>query len=100
MITYVLVVYPFMWRLFKQAVEAFRSISPIEESDFNRLVAEITTPNRYREWAVLFIGAVFALLISVPWSVNTGSDTWLKVYELILSMLLFGLFWHAGLANL
>ncbi len=91
MITYILVVYPFMWRLFKQAVEAFRSISPMDESDFNRLVAEITTPKRYREWAVLFIGAVFALLLIVPWSVSTGSDTWLKVYELILQMLLFGL---------
>ena len=91
MITYILVVYPFMWRLFKQAVEAFRSISPMEENDFNRLVAEITTPNRHRELAVLFIGAVFALLLRVPWSMSMSSDTWLKVYDLILSMLLFGL---------
>lgn len=91
MITYILVVYPFMWRLFKQAVEAFRSISPMEESAFNRLVAEITTPNRHREVAVLFIGAVFALLLNVPWGMSMSSDTWLKVYELILSMLLFSL---------
>jgi hypothetical protein len=91
MITYILVVYPFMWRLFKQAIEAFRAISPVEESDFNRLVAEITTPNRHRELAVLFIGAVFALLLNLPWSASMSSDTLLKVYELILSMLLFGL---------
>jgi len=91
MIMYILVVYPFMWRLFKHAVEAFRSISPMEESDFNRLIAEITTPNRHRELAVLFIGAVFALLLRVPWSASMSSDTWLEVYELILSMLLFSL---------
>ena len=91
MITYILVVYPFMWRLFKQAVEAFRSISPMDESDFNRLVAEITTPNRHREWAAVFIGAVFALLTIVPWSVNMDRDAGLKVYELILQMLLFGM---------
>jgi len=91
MITYILVIYPFMWRMFRQAVEAFRSISPIDESDFNRLVAEITMPNRHREWAAVFIGAVLGLLFSVPWSVSMGSDTWLRVYELILQMLLFGL---------
>jgi len=91
MITYILVIYPFMWRLFKQAVEAFRSISPMDESDFNRLVAEITTPKRHRKWAVLFIGAALALLLIAPWSVSMDSDSWLKVYELILSTLLFGL---------
>ena len=91
MITYILVIYPFMWRLFKQAVEAFRSISPMEESDFNWLVAEITTPNRHREWAAILIGAVFALLTIAPWSVSMDSDAGLKVYELILQMLLFGL---------
>lgn len=91
MITYILVVYPFMWRLYKQAVEAFRSISPMEENNFNRIVAQITKPNRQWELAFLFIGAVFALLLNVPWNTSISSDIWLKIYELILSMLLFGL---------
>jgi hypothetical protein len=91
MITYILVVYPFMARLFERAIQAFRSISPMDESDFNRLVAEINRPHRRRELAVLFIGAVFPLLLSVPWSGSMSGDTWLKVYQVILSMLLFGL---------
>jgi len=63
----------------------------MDESEFNRLVAEITTPNRHREWAAVFIGAVFALLTIAPWSVSMDSDAGLKVYELILQMLLFGM---------
>lgn len=91
MITYVLVVYPFMARLFERAIQAFRVISPMDESDFNRLAAEINTPNRRWELGVLFIGAVFPLLLNLPWSGSMSGDTWLKVYQLILSMLLFGL---------
>ena len=91
MITYTLVVFPFMARLFEHAIQAFRSISPMDESDFNRLAAEINRPNRRWELAVLFIGAVFPLLLNIPWNGTMSDDTWLKVYQLILSMLLFSL---------
>ncbi len=91
MITYILVVYPFMARSFERAIQAFRSISPMDESDFGRLVAEINKPNRRRELASLFIGAIFPLLLNLPWSASISSDTWLKVYQLIVGMLLFGL---------
>jgi hypothetical protein len=91
MITYILVIYPFMWRLFKQAVEVFRPVLPIEEGDFNRLALEVSAPNRRWELAAVLMGAALAVVLSQPWSVSLSADLWLNVYELILQMLLFGL---------
>lgn len=91
MITYILAIYPFMARLSERALQAFRAISPMEESDFNRLVAEINRPNRRRELAVVFIGALFPLLLNVSEIGTMSGPTSLDIYQLILTMLLFSL---------
>jgi len=45
-INYILVVYPFMWRLREQAVQAFRTLLPLDEAAFNALAEDISKPKR------------------------------------------------------
>jgi hypothetical protein len=87
-IIYILVIYPFMLRLWKPAVEAFRPLVSMSESQFNRLSAEITTINRRREWIAMFIGFLFLLVLARPW---LGIERWTDAYHLATLMIMFGL---------
>jgi len=91
LIIYVLVVYPFMWRLWERAVRAFQPLMPADDSP-KRPAGEAPPPNRRWEWVAIFIGAAFFLLLSQPWKWGwvTG-EIWLHVYEIITFPLLFGL---------
>jgi hypothetical protein len=91
LIIYILVVYPFMWRLWQRAVHAFPPLMPIGDSASKRPM-EVPVPNRRREWTALFIGAAFVLLLSQPWSWGLSSgEIWRQVYEIVTFALLFGL---------
>ena len=92
MITYILVVFPFMWRLWQGAIQAFRPLLAMEEGDFNRLAAEISAPNRLWEWVAVLVGAVFWLSMEQPWNWRVGTEAlWLYVHEAVMGPLLFGL---------
>jgi uncharacterized membrane protein len=87
-IIYILAIYPFMLRLWKPAVEAFRPLVSMGENQFNRLSAEITALNRRREWIALFIGFLFLLVLARPW---VGIERWTDAYHLATLMIMFGL---------
>jgi MFS family permease len=87
-IIYILVIYPFMLRLWKPAIEAFRPLVSMSENEFNSLSKEISTVNRRREWAALFMGFLFVLLLAQPW---LGVDRWTDAYHLATLMIMFGL---------
>jgi len=89
LIIYILVIYPFMLRLWKPAIEAFRPIASISENQFNRLSTEITAVNRRREWLAVFIGGLFFLLMSRIWL--GWIDQWFQVYQVTTEAILFGL---------
>jgi hypothetical protein len=91
MITYILAVYPFIWRLWEGAVQSFQPLLPLEEGSFNKRIL-VYVPNRRWEWAAVIAGAVFWLSLEQPWSWTWGVDAlWLYVYILISSSLSFGL---------
>jgi len=92
MITYILVVYPFMWRLHGRAIQAFRPLLPVEEGAFNRLTAEVSAPNRRWEWVAVLMGATFSVALGQPWSWPWSGGNWLYgLYMLVTALLLFGL---------
>ena len=90
MITYILVVYPLMWRLSERAINALQTILPLEEGSTGRqLVTPI--PDRRREWIATFIGAIFWLALQQPWGWSWSEAPWLHTYVFISFSLLFGL---------
>ncbi len=90
LIIYILVVYPFMWRLWERAVRVFQPLMP--NDDAANQPTEFPVPKRRWEWLALFIGAAFVLLLSQPWSWGLSSgETWRQVYEIVTFALLFGL---------
>ena len=56
LITYILLIYPFMMQLRERAVRAFTPLLSMDEESINRLAADITKPNRRGEWAAVFCG--------------------------------------------
>jgi hypothetical protein len=89
LIIYILVIYPFILRLWKPAIEAFRPLVSMSENQFNRLSAEITMVNRRREWLVVFMGIFLFLVIQKIWL--GWVDQWLEVYQVTTEAILFGL---------
>ena len=92
LIIYILLVYPFMWRLWKRAVKAFQPLLPPDDSAPNQLIAEVPTLNRRWEWVVLLIGVVFFISVVQPWDWSwVSGEIWLHVYELVTFSLFFSL---------
>ncbi|MFC1866453.1 hypothetical protein ACFLYB_07080, partial [Chloroflexota bacterium] len=89
LIIYILAAYPFILRLWKAAIEAFRPIVSMSENQFNRLSAEITTQNRRWEWLAVAIGISFHLIRVRVWL--GWVDQWLEVYQVTTDAILFGL---------
>jgi hypothetical protein len=87
LIIYILVVYPYVLRLWKPAIEAFRPLVSMSDNQFNSLSLELTTVNRRREWSAVFIGIILLLVIQRPW---LGIHGWLQVYQITTEAILFG----------
>jgi len=87
-IAYILLIYPVIIRLGKRALEAFRPLIPIEEQQFNDLITEVSKVKRWQEWLAILIGSIFILALSRPW---IWVDQWIDVYQVITSMLMFGI---------
>ena len=92
LITYILVVYPLIWRLWERAVKAFQPLLPPDDSAPNQLKAEVRAPNRRWEWVAILIGVVFFVSVVQPWDWSwVSGEIWLHVYELITFSLFFSL---------
>jgi hypothetical protein len=89
---YILIIYPFIWRLWWQSAQSLQSLLPTGEGHSNRVVMGVPIPNRRWEWAAISIGAVFWLSLWQPWgrSWETGG-IWLNAYDVVTQIMLFGL---------
>jgi hypothetical protein len=90
---YILVVYPFVWRLWWRSVLSLQSLLPINGGDSNRMKVEVPIPDRRWEWMSALIGAIFWLSLWQPWSRNWGPGglRWLNAYDVVTQTVLFGL---------
>jgi hypothetical protein len=91
LITYVLAIYPFMWRVRDRAVQAFRPVLPIEEDDFDQLAAEVSAPNRRWEWAAVLMGALVPVALIQAANLDWDAEPWLSVYAVVTTLLFWGL---------
>jgi len=92
-ITYVLAVYPFMMRSREQAVLAFGPLLSLKDDASNKIVADVTKPNRPREWIIFIVTiAVFIGGFIQPWTLDwTSGYFWLTVYFVITVTIVYGL---------
>jgi hypothetical protein len=92
LIIYLLVAYPFVWRLWWRSVLVLQSLLPIDEGNSNRVEVEVPLTNRRLEWVAILIGAVFWLSLWQPWSRSWESGTiWLSAYDVATQTILFSL---------
>jgi hypothetical protein len=87
--TYMLVVYPFMWRLQGQAIQALKPLLPLKEDAFNRLVTDVSKPNRPWECAAMLIGVAFAVGLGGPWNLEWSRYFWLNLYLIVTTLLFY-----------
>jgi hypothetical protein len=73
-----------MQRLWNRAVQSLQLLLP--EKQRGKIINDITSYNRRNEWLALFLGAVFAVALSQPWSWIRG---WLETYTLVTTILMF-----------
>ena len=79
-IIYILIVYPLLQRLHYRALETFRPLLPREDGSYDRLITDISTLDRRREWAAVTLGIVFLVAVGQPWNwVLDGPGTALKM---------------------
>ena len=92
LIAYILAAHHFTWRLRDRAIQAFKPLLSLDEDDFNRLAAEVTTPKRRWEWTSALVGAAFALVLGEPWNLGFGPGLlWQSVHLVIVGTLMNGL---------
>ena len=92
LIMYILVVYPFIWRLWRRSVVSIQSLLSIDKGDSHRVEVEVPIPNRRWERVAILIGAVFWLSLWQPWGRSWGPGAiWLSAYDVVTQTMLFGL---------
>jgi hypothetical protein len=85
-IIYILAIYPFVTKLREKAVQAFRSLSPLEDEDFKKVAADISKPNRW-EWVAILLGILISGGLGQPWSLDWTSSLWSKIYLVTISFI-------------
>ena len=98
-ITYILVIYPLMQRLWDRAVRALAPLLDLDDSSRNDIVNGLNAVNHRSEWLAVILGASFWIALSQPWN---WVEDWVDVYALVVQMTMFGLLgWlvNGGLSN-
>lgn len=85
-IVYILLIFPFIQRLWERALQSLRLLVPQPEQA--EIMDHITRYNRCWEWTALFLGAVFFMAINQPWN---WIKVWADSYTIIINMIMFGL---------
>ena len=91
---YILVIYPFVWRLWWRSAQSLQALLPIDEGSSKRVAVEVPLPNRRWEWAAMLVGAVFWLSLWQPWGWDRRWEPgaiWLSAYDVVTQTILFGL---------
>ena len=85
-IIYILVMYPVMKNLWSHVVKSCLLLV-LEEDEVN-ITSKITSYNRRREWIALLVGAVFVVVLSLPWG---WIQFWSDIYTFSTSIVSFSL---------
>ena len=80
------VIQPFQQR----AVQSLRSISALDEGDYQQMVLETELKSRKGSWVALAAGFAFGFLASMPGAVETAFS-WVNWYFPLMNGLMFGL---------
>jgi hypothetical protein len=89
-IAYIFLIYPYMWRLSKNAVDAFRRLELTDSPETDSFI--VREAGRRWELASIAAGVIFWILIQRAWDWDWGVDgLWLYIYALLSFSLLFGL---------
>lgn len=86
-IAYILLSVPAGRRFRDDAITALRPLVPLDDDEFDRLVAQEPLFNRRRQWLALAVGATTMLLFR-PWEFL---PSWLMLYQMLAGGLMFGL---------
>jgi hypothetical protein len=85
-IIYILLIYPLFKKLWERVIETCRLLVPKEDED--NLISKMTIYNRRWEWISLLIGAIFTVVLSIPWE---WIHKWSDIYSFFTSIILFSL---------
>jgi hypothetical protein len=89
-VAYIFVIYPYMWRLGRNAMDTFRQLQPTDNTENTHTI--VCTPRRRWEWASIVAGVLFWVLLQQAWGWDWGVDGWwLYLYALVCFSILFGL---------
>ncbi len=89
--TYILLLYPFIWRLWQRAVETLQRLSQ-PETKSSQLAVEHYSLKRRWEWVALIAGVALWLSLQQPWTWTWWPERlWLSIYDTTTQMILFGL---------
>lgn len=94
LIIYILIIYPFVWRLWWRAAQSLQVLLPIDEGSPKWASVEVPLPNRRSEWVSIIIGAVLWLSLWQPWGWDNRWElgtVWQSAYEVITQTILFSL---------
>jgi len=90
--SYILILYPFFWRLRESAIQVFRPLVNLDDEAFDRLAAKVSIPNRRWEWVAVLLGVTVTLIVGQPWNLAWKSgEVWTSVYTVIYSPIYSGL---------
>jgi len=84
-IIYILIIYPLFKKLWERVIENCRLLFPKEDED---IIIKMTVYNRRWEWTALLIGAVFTVVLSLPWG---WIQKWSDIYTFLTSIISFSL---------
>jgi len=87
-VTYILVIYPFMQRLWDRAVKALTPLLDLDSRSRDDMIEGLNRANHRSEWLAVILGASFWIALSQPWN---WVEHWLDVYGLAIQMLMFGM---------
>jgi hypothetical protein len=89
LVPFLLLTQPPLRRLREGAIDAFRSLVPLDDEQYYRTLGRAPMFNRLREWVALGIGAVAGpLLTRAAWPFF---PLWTKAYVILAGAVLFGL---------
>jgi hypothetical protein len=89
-VAYILLIYPYMWRLSRNAANTFERLQFPGNPEINSTI--VHAPKRRWEWASITAGVLFWVLLQRAWDWDWGVDGWwLYLYVLVSFSLLFGM---------
>lgn len=98
LIVYLLSIQPVLRRLRDSAIEVFRPLVPINDDDYQQVVAEAPIFNRHWEWLALGLGVAGFLVLSRPWDPSAPmwdlGSSWLVLCGGVSGGLLYALLSH------